>query len=380
MSVIRVIYSLNKNFLNEGASTISNEIDVLNKLGVQTTPIIHRKELGIERRLRPNQLEALYDSKDHNLIDLYDRVTKLASTHDIFIVNHDNVYHPRFIRSLKNVYTVIASADDPDSSDICSKPFVSSFDHAFAWGVNFDANSKITEKFLEWGAKRANWWPWGVSSNRYSPGLTERDIHAGEREIDLVFVGTLYREKLRRIATIKRHFPQMKVYGNNWKYRYLLRLCGIRAFSSGLLGVKPLPENDLIPLFQRTKIGLNAHLSYGPSNVRTFQLPANGVMQICDCPEGIGDVFEIDKEVIVYRSPDEAVELISYYLENDQERKKIAAAGFKRVIKDYRRIEMFAHALTQMLEGMQERGINSLKDGTQIEEAKHFLATNVGSG
>jgi spore maturation protein CgeB len=82
----------------------------------------------------------------------------------------------------------------------------------------------------------------------------------------------------------------------------------------------------------------------------------------------------------VYHSSAEAIELIDYYLENDQERKKIAAAGFKRVIKDYRRIDTFSHALTLVLEGMQDCGINSLKDGTQIEEAKKILATNVRAG
>jgi|GEM_PF-964384 spore maturation protein CgeB len=379
VSMIRIIYSSG---LDESASnSISNEIEELKELGLGITPINHRKELGIVRAWPPNQLEKLYVSTDGNLIDLYDKVISLASTHDVFIVNLENVYHPKFVRSLKNVYTVIVSGDDPDSSDYCSRPFVSAFDHAFAWGVNFDANFKITEKFLEWGAKKADWWPYGVASDTYSPALTAQGIYNGERDVDLVFVGGLYPSKLRRIAKIKKHLPQMKIYGNNWTFMNLIKQRGgIRALSSGLFRVKPLPANELVPLYQRSKIGLNVHLSYGPSNIRTYQLPANGVMQICDCPEGIGDVFEIDKEIIVYHSSAEAIELIDYYLENDQERKKIAAAGFKRVIKDYRRIDTFSHALTLVLEGMQDCGINSLKDGTQIEEAKKILATNVRAG
>jgi spore maturation protein CgeB len=376
--MIRVIYSLG---LDKSASnSIPNEIEELKELGIEITPISHRKKLGIERAWTPNHLEKLYTMNDGNLIDLYDKVASLAPSHDIFVVNLENVYHPRFVRSLKNVYTVIVSGDDPDSSDYCSKPFVSAFDHAFAWGVNFDANFKITEKFLEWGAKKADWWPYGVTSDTYSPALTTHDICSNERDIDLVFVGGLYPSKLRRIAKIKHQFPQMKIFGN-WTFMNLIsQRGGIRALFSGLFRVTPLPANKLVPLYQRSKIGLNVHLSYGPSNIRTYQLPANGVMQISDCPEGIGDVFEIDKEIIVYHSATEAIELIDYYLENDEERKKIAAAGFKRAIRDYRRIDTFSHALTQMLEGMQDCGINSLKDGTQIEEAKKILATNIRAG
>jgi hypothetical protein len=347
--------------------------------GYDITPIKDRDELGIDRPWPPEELDRRYRNKDERLLKLYNKVSMLAETHDIFIVNHGNVYHPEFIESLKDkgIYTVIVSGDDPEGSDYCSKPYVHAFDHSFAWGVNFDKDTKITEKFLEWGAKRADWWPYGVREDMYDPSLTEEDIYNNDRDIDLVYVGSVG-VKLERLAILKRAFPQMKIYGRGyWKNIGYSGVNALRrgnfpkeafkAILAGLWRVKELPMDELIPLYRRCKIGINIHMSFGPSNGRTYQLPANGVMQICDCPEGLGDVFEIGKEVVTYHSVEEAIELIKYYLEHDNERKKIAAAGFKRTMKDYKRITTFSKAIEKIKQGMLEDGITSFKDGTPIE-------------
>ena len=128
----------------------------------------HRAELGINRAWSPEELNELYTNKDERLNRLYNKINKLTSTHDVLVVNHENVYHPEFIKSLENIYTVIVSGDDPENSDNCSKPYVHAFNHSFAWGVNFDKDTKVTEKFRQWGAKRADWWPHGVNYNMYN--------------------------------------------------------------------------------------------------------------------------------------------------------------------------------------------------------------------
>ena len=91
-------------------------------------------------------------------------------------------------------------------------------------------------------------------------------------------------------------------------------------------------------LLQRTKIGINIHNSTGPINLRTYYLPANGVMQICDNKSYLGKVFELNKEVVGFDTIDEAIELCHYYLMHDDERRKIAAAGWERVLLDYNEV------------------------------------------
>jgi spore maturation protein CgeB len=217
----------------------------------------------------------------------------------------------------------------------------------------------------------------------YNPSLTEQDINNRERDVNLVFVGNSWL-KVDRIAEIKIAFPQIKVYGNNWNWKSLLKspysywrkygvwdwkICvgGVKALFLNLWKVEHLPMDELVPLYQRCKIGINMHLSFGPSNVRTYQLPANGVMQICDCPEGIGNIFKVGKEVITYHTIEEAIKLIRYYLAHDNERKKIAVAGFKRAMKDYKRLITFSKAIEKIKKGMLEEKIISYKDGTPIK-------------
>jgi len=154
------------------------------------------------------------------------------------------------------------------------------------------------------------------------------------------------------------------MYGS-WEWRTFSG--AIKALLLGLWRVKELPMDELVPLYRRCKIGINLHLSFGPINTRMYQLPANGVMQICDCPEGLGQVFKIGKEVIVYHSVKEAIELIRYYLEHDDERKRIAAAGFKRTMKDYKDLTIFNQVIENIKKGMLEEDIRFFKDGNPVK-------------
>lgn len=357
---------------------IEAEINKWIKAGYNITPVNYLEGTGFDNLLSPSELDRHYKDRDPGLLVFYDKIRKLAMSHDIHIVNYGNIYHPEFIKSLKEtgIYNVIYSGDDPNGSDFCSKPYVGAFDHSFCFGINFDDKTKIKEKFLEWGAKRADWWPYGARTDMYDDALTESDIYNKERDIDLVFVGTPWL-KLERLAKLKRAFPGMKIYGQ--KYWKTIAGCGINAikkgkfpkvaldaYAIGLGNVRELSAEELVPLYHRCKLGINMHLSFGPSNIRMYQLPANGVMQLCDCPEGLGEVFEVGKEVIMYHSIEESVELIKYYLDNDEERKEIAAAGFNRVMKDYKGITTFSKALDIMKKGMLEDGIKYFKDGTMI--------------
>ena len=357
--MLKIIYFLD---LNPPIKYEKKIVENLQPYGYRFTIIDWVKELGIDYFSYPSaeDVRRLYNVKDHKLIGLYNKIRNLSKTHDILIVCQSHTCLPEFIESLRNnIYTVFYSGDDPDSSEVCSKPYVKHYDHVFAAGVNFDEDTKITEKFLKWGAKRADWWPLGFRGNRYNPNLTLEDIYQKERDIDLVFVGGVLSKKRRGyLIKLKHAFPQMKIFSKNFrtrKYRIPINLYFTVKTGTWCWG-EYLPHDQLASLYQRVKIGINIHWSYGPSNIRTYQLPANGVMQICDCPEGLNQVFKVGKEVVVHHSIDEAIDLIQYYLDNDEERKKIAAEGFKRAIKDYNREITFLRALKDIEKGMREEG------------------------
>jgi spore maturation protein CgeB len=46
-------------------------------------------------------------------------------------------------------------------------------------------------------------------------------------------------------------------------------------------------------------------------------------------------MFEPGKELVAYRSPEECLELVQYYLEHDEERNVIARAGQARTLHEH---------------------------------------------
>ena len=90
-------------------------------------------------------------------------------------------------------------------------------------------------------------------------------------------------------------------------------------------------------LFNESRINLNIHHSQaknGGLNLRAFEIPATNSFQISNFVKGTRDLFKKD-ELICFNNNNELKELISYYLENKEERNKITKKGFLRVKKDH---------------------------------------------
>ena len=71
---------------------------------------------------------------------------------------------------------------------------------------------------------------------------------------------------------------------------------------------------------------------------RIFEGAACGAMIITsriDAATGIYDVFQEDVDMIYYNSHEECLEKIKYYLDNDDERRKIAYSGQKKVMEKH---------------------------------------------
>jgi hypothetical protein len=247
---------------------------------------------------------------------MYSRLREVLVDFDVFVCFNGANIHPEFISSISQI-KVYGCFDDPESSDVLSRPAVQAFDIAMV------GNIAEIESYRNWGAKNVHWWPLGFRVDDYDPKLTEHDILFKERTVPVTLLCermTKYRKK--RVDLFASAFSQGSYYGKGW--------------SSGFL-----PESKRVPLLQNSKIGVNIHNSSGPINFRTFYLPANGVMQICDNKSNLGKIFKLGTEVIGYDSIEEAIELTKYYLAEDDARKSIALAGWKRALLEYNEVACF---------------------------------------
>lgn len=91
-------------------------------------------------------------------------------------------------------------------------------------------------------------------------------------------------------------------------------------------------------VFAASKINLNPALFAIRSGIslRAFDIMACGGFLLSNYKEEYRDYFEIDKEMVIYTSMEDAVDKINYYMSNEDIRVNIAKAGKNRVKKDHK--------------------------------------------
>jgi spore maturation protein CgeB len=88
----------------------------------------------------------------------------------------------------------------------------------------------------------------------------------------------------------------------------------------------------------RSRITVNRHINVAENNannMRLYEATGVGSLLITDRKDNLGEIFEIGKEVVAYSSPEEAAELIRYYIKHPDEADLIAKAGQARTLKDH---------------------------------------------
>ena len=102
-------------------------------------------------------------------------------------------------------------------------------------------------------------------------------------------------------------------------------------------GVRRFPEIDgsdgALKVFKASRINLNITLRSIASGVplRVFDIMSMGGFVLSDRQEEISELFEEGKDIVTYRTPEELVDKVDYYLKHEDERAKIAASGYRKV-------------------------------------------------
>jgi hypothetical protein len=95
---------------------------------------------------------------------------------------------------------------------------------------------------------------------------------------------------------------------------------------------------DMYRILGRSGIALNRHVDISgryAGNVRLYETTGLGTLLVTDAKENLHELFEVGREVVTYRDPQECVEVVKYYLEHEDERKAIAEAGQRRTLREH---------------------------------------------
>jgi hypothetical protein len=310
-------------------------------------------------RLAWPELDARWRRGDRQLFTLYERVAREVEGADALINYGGLNLHPDFLRQLPCI-SALGFYDDPEASEDFSMPVAAAHD------VCLVGNVAALDLYRHWGAQMVRWWPCGFRADDFDPALDEEGIRRRVRDVDIALlcerVTQYRRERVDRFALA---FPQGTYRGPGWP----------RGF---------LPERERVPLLQRTRVGINIHNSTGPINFRTFYLPANGVLQICDNKSHLARVFDVGTEVIGFDEIGDAIDLCRYYLAHESDRLEIAVAGWRRARRDYNEVAAFSHAVRAIQERQAARASTRRNDlavvltrqvqATRMRRLLHYIA------
>ncbi|MBW4682216.1 MAG: glycosyltransferase [Microcoleus vaginatus WJT46-NPBG5] len=100
----------------------------------------------------------------------------------------------------------------------------------------------------------------------------------------------------------------------------------------------PLYGIDMLKVLSCAKVGLNFHIDASgryAGNIRLYEVTGVGSCLLTDWKENLHELFEIDTEVVTYKSADECLEKAKWLLEHPKEREAIAKAGQARTLRDH---------------------------------------------
>ena len=350
---MKIIYSYNKRGFE--AAMFHDQLAAASHEHFTFIPFNHEPYVDPNLYLRAQLLDNLYYDRHPDLLRLYADIEALIGDlrADALIVDNALPYHPEFLRTL-DVFKVMRTTDGPMTAYDRDFAYVHAYDQVLFHGPAYSRDLTMEQKLRYVGARDARFWPHGVFDRMFDASKSEGTILAHRRDIDLLFVGVPYRNKMPLLARVKKALGSRCVIRGvaSWKLNAYFNM------KHRLPGwVRPVDVGEYVPLYQRTKIGFNVHNrgEYTVGSYRLFELPANGVMEISDGGKYLEQFFRVGEQVVGYASADDLVDKIRYYLEHEEERERIALAGYRKVMAE----DLMKHRL--------RRAVELISDGIRLK-------------
>ena len=95
---------------------------------------------------------------------------------------------------------------------------------------------------------------------------------------------------------------------------------------------------EMFAVLAGARVALNRHIGVAENfanNMRLYEATGVGTCLVTDRKDNLGDLFELDREVVAYDSAEDCAEKVRYLLSHEAERAKIAAAGQARTLREH---------------------------------------------
>ncbi len=227
--------------------------------------------------------------------------------------------------------TVNWFTDDHWRFDRFSRHFAPAFD----WSVTTDRDS--LPKYEAIGYENVILSQWAC--NRYAYDRT-----ADELEYDVTFIGQSYGDRPATVERLRAEGIDVRCWGFGWP--------GGR-----------IEHDEMVRVFGASRINLNLSSAFTPGRLpvrllrrltgrkeerksqikgRTFEVPGSGGFLLTDRVAYLEDYLTPGKEIALFESPDDLVAQVSWWLDHEDERARVADAGYRRVRAEHTYDHRFA--------------------------------------
>jgi len=123
-------------------------------------------------------------------------------------------------------------------------------------------------------------------------------------------------------------------------------------------------------VYSQSRIVFNTSIA-GDVNMRVFEGTASGALVLTDSiANGLGELFEIGREIVTYKNDADLFDKIAYYLDHEDERQAIAQAGYDRTHTQH----TYAHRMKWLLERVTDPSFRRVAPMRGADESKQWVA------
>ena len=310
----------------------------ISKWPVLSGTIFTRSKQFLYAKINPNQSnqsEIQYNLLKKTIVDYNKKLLKdvAAVQPDMLLVLKGDILFPETVKNIRDNSGVILVLWCFDSALRFNNVLKGGKYYHFVYSYEPTDIPELRKYNIQ-----ANFLPMGFDPDSYFR-LEDETISR-----DVSFVGMLndYPERINILEMIisKNRELKLDIWGTSWtwynpflQYKYKIKR---KKLGEHIHNYNIHPE-EVNKIYNSSRICLNMHhpQSKEGMNPRTFEILGAGGFQLVDYKKKIEDFFNIGQEIVCYKNENDLLNKIEYYLENDDERLKIAQRGSDLVNKKH---------------------------------------------
>lgn len=237
------------------------------------------------------------------------------------------------------------------------------FSKFYCWHFNYigTTDSQAPAKYQKIGYKSVIKTQWACNHRMYKPtGIDAAQIgnrKAGDFKYNITFVGQPHGDRREVVAKLQAAGLDVQCWGGGWPNGRISQEGMLEVFSNSKVNLNLTKSSDLFSTKALGKIfvyrrnndtyrlhsplmwinNLKSLLNKKREQIkgRNFEVPGTGGFLLTGDADNLADYYAPGKEMVIFKDINDLIAKAKYYSEHDEERERIAKAGYDRTLREH---------------------------------------------